>query len=244
MKPYWKQVGFCYEYGGEGLPHLKDLVSDVEDPQKGKIIAYLDTNCVLACPGIIDDIITPGEIIGSGDTFHDGTYAWSDFFRNYVYKYNIPVPKDFRDHILQNFNSRMKRHAMLKLIDSVTILNILPNGHEYRVHISIDGKVKYSMKTDDVRSSELDIKPDNARYIIDPIMKELFCYDSDERGHQTSEGYHWKITFQRKKEIIEVVEGWPDEDPWRYRALKRILDFAERYIPEDLGANHMNVRKL
>ena len=43
MKREIKQVAYSFEYGDESLPHLKDLVTDTQDPEKSKIITYLKT---------------------------------------------------------------------------------------------------------------------------------------------------------------------------------------------------------
>ena len=95
-----KPVLYSYEHGDENLPRLKELVSDIPDPQKDLIIDYLKTNCVMVSPGRVEDEIEPGNRIGSGNTFSDGVYYWNDVFANYVEKYNIPVPNDFRKHIV------------------------------------------------------------------------------------------------------------------------------------------------
>ena len=52
-----------------------------------------------------------------------------------------------------------------------------------------------------------------------------------------------KLKFYRKGELIDEIEGWPSEDKWRYGRLKEILEFAERYIPKDLGSEQMNFYK-
>lgn len=70
-------------------------------------------------------------------------------------------------------------------------------------------------------------------------MTELFCYDADEHGQAMIDGYHWEILFYRKEELIDRVEGWPNEDKWRYGRFKGIVEFAERYIPKDLGSRQM-----
>lgn len=84
------------------------------------------------------------------------------------------------------------------------------------------------------------IKPEDTSYIIDPITTELFCYDSDNHGGPIIDGYHWKIVFYIGDEIVKEVEGWPREDKWRYGEIKRIIEFAERYVPKDLGSKYMN----
>ena len=73
MKRENRRVLYSYEHGDESLPHLKDLVSDTPDPEKGKIMNYLKTHCVLASPGAIRDEIDPEKYIGCGNVYSDGT---------------------------------------------------------------------------------------------------------------------------------------------------------------------------
>lgn len=44
-----------------------------------------------------------------------------------------------------------------------------------------------------------------------------------------------KLTFYRKGQVVDEIEGWPGEDTWRYGRIKGIIEFAERYIPKDLN---------
>lgn len=243
MKREIKQVAYSFEHGDESLPHLKDLVTDTQDPEKSKIITYLETHCQCACAGIIHDEINPNEVIGVGNIFSDGTYFWNDVFTNYVHKYNIPVPKEFREHILENYNARMKRHAQLRLVDCVEIYNNPYVGYRYNVRIYRNGVIKYQNNTDCSDGAVLYIKPEDTQYIIDPIMTEIFCYDADEHGTAMMDGYHWKLTFYKNSEVIDEIEGWPNEDRWRYGEVKGIIEFAERYIPKDLGSAQMNFYK-
>ena len=73
-----KHVLYSLEYGDEALPHLKDLVLEVEDPEKSRILSYLRLHCILACPGIIYNEIDLDKIIGGGNIFPDGTYFGND----------------------------------------------------------------------------------------------------------------------------------------------------------------------
>ena len=73
-KRVFKPVLYSYEHGDKKLSRLKEMVSDIPDPQKNIIIDYLKTNCVMVCPGSMEDEINPGNRIGSGDTFSDGLY--------------------------------------------------------------------------------------------------------------------------------------------------------------------------
>ena len=65
----YKQVLYSFEHGDETLPHLKDLVSEVQDPEKSRILSYLRLHCILACPGIIHDEINSDKVIGCGNIF-------------------------------------------------------------------------------------------------------------------------------------------------------------------------------
>ncbi len=69
---------------------------------------------------------------------------------------------------------------------------------------------------------------------------KLFCYDADGHGQPIIDGYHWKIIFYVKDEVVNEIDGWPGEDPWRYGEIKGIVEFAERYIPKELGSKYMN----
>ena len=240
MKREIRSVYYSYEHGDESLPHLKDLVSEEPDPMKSKIIGYLRTHCVAACPGIIQDEINPDQVIGCGNMYSDGTYIWRDVFCNYVDRYNIPVPEEFRNHILENYDERMKRHFLLRLIDRVDIHNNPYLGFTYDVSIERTGVIHYKNNTDCKDGALLKIKSDDAKYIINPIMSELFCYDSDDHGYSVIDGHYWKLTFFKQDKVIDEIEGRTHEDPWRYNQIKRVLEFAERYIPKDLGSNFMN----
>lgn len=235
MKRDSKEVAYAFEYGDETLPHIKDLISEKPDPEKEKILTYLKTHCIIACAGIFSDEIDPEKVIGYGNVFSDGTYIWNDVFYNYVDRYNIPVPKEFREHLLNNFEPRMKRHEMLGLVDSVEIQNNPYLGFRYIMRIYRNGVIKYQNNTDCPDETVLYIKPEDADYIIDSIMTELFCYDADGHGTAMVDGYHWKLVFYEKDKIVEEIEGWPGEDCWRYGEMERVMGFVERCVGRDMG---------
>jgi len=129
---------------------------------------------------------------------------------------------------------------LLTLVDRVEIENDPCSDYEYRVQIHRNGRIEYKNNTDNKDEATIFIKSDKAAYIIDPIMTELFCYDSDNHGAPAIDGYHWKLSFYKRDRFIDVIEGGSNEDRWRYDEVKRILAFAQRYIPFDLGGRHMN----
>lgn len=168
---------------------------------------------------------------------------WNDAFFNYVDRYNIPVPAGFRNHILNNFEKRMSRHTLLRGVERVIINNNPYLGYRYLVNIEKSGVIRYKNNTDCKDGCVLRINSDDAEYIIDPIMTELFCYDTDDHGAAIIDGYHWEILFYKNDELIDRIEGWPNEDIWMYLQFKEIVEFAERYIPKDLGSRQMNFYK-
>lgn len=240
MEKEYQEVSYSYEHGDMSLPHLKDLVSETEDPEKGRILSYLKLHRIAVCPGIIRDEINPAETIGTGELYADGTYCWDDAFTNYVDRYNIPVPEKFREHILQNHTDRKERHALFSLVDSIEIRNNPYLGFIYDIRIHKNGVVRYRNSSDCKDGAVTYIKPSDAEYIIDPVTEELFCYDSDQHGNPINDGYHWKAIFYINDEVIHETEGWPGEDEWRYGMVRDILKFAERYIPMNLGSEYMN----
>lgn len=235
----YRQVLYSYEYGDKSLPHIKNMVSDKPDSQKSKIIAYLKTHCIMSSPGMIKDIIDPKEIIGFGNIYSDGTYCWDDVFCNYVDKYNIPVPDEFRNHILSNYSSRMKKHIQLKAVDCIEIFNKPCLNFIFNCRICKDGTIVYRNSADCKNEITLHIKSDDARYIIDPILTELFCYDSGKHGEETVDGYHWEITFYNNSSVADEIEGWSNEDEWRHNEIKKVLEFCERLIQRDFGLRYM-----
>lgn len=174
MKREHKQVLYSFEHGDETLPQLKDLVSDNKDPEKSRILSYLRLHCILACPGIIHDEIDPGKIIGCGNIFSDGTYFWNDAFTNYVDRYNIPVPEEFRNHILQNFTDRAKKHMQLRLIDSIEIRNNPYLGYRYNVRIYKNGVVKYENIEECKDGAVMYIKPEVQSILLILLQRNCF----------------------------------------------------------------------
>lgn len=238
-------VNYSYEHGDKSLPPLKDLVSDIEDPEKAKIIAYLNMNMIYTrmTPrgDMEDDEITPGEKIGVGHGYSDGVYVWNDIFTNYVKKYNIPVPKEFRDHILKNYKEKHKRHTLLRLMDEIEICNNPRPGYNYKIRINRNGVTFYENSYDCLDGAVMYIRPHDAEGIVRGSMVEVFCNDTDGHGKPFIDAYHWKIFFYRKGELIDTKEGWPGEDKWRHDKIKAILEYIERQVQRDIGTEYMKI---
>lgn len=134
---------------------------------------------------------------------------------------------------------RTKRHDLLGLVDKVQIENTPYLGYKYKVQIYRNGKVEYSNNTDYKEGVYRFINSNDVTYVIELIMARLFCYDSNNHGEPVIDGHHWKITFYKADKVIDVIEGWTNEDGWRYNEAKRIFEIIERYIALDLGSSYM-----
>lgn len=233
------KVAYSQEYGDPTLPKLADMVSDTPDPHKDIILDYLSEHCIAGCPGIVYDVINPDRVIGSGHLYSDDKYFWTDYFTNYVRKYNIPVPAEFRTHILENYTSRKLRHAKHRLLKSIRITNNPYLGYRYTIYINQNGSVQYSNNLEGTQETAFMIDQKDADYIIHPITESFFCYDKSPNGKPIVDGYHWEIEFYNAKGLADKIEGWPGEPKWRYEAFRKLLAFVERETGKDLGSGYM-----
>lgn len=234
-----KPLCFSYEYGDQSLPRLKDMVSPQPDACKSLILDYLRENYTLGCPGIVQDILQPDCVIGDGSLYSDDCYYWPDYFANYVEKYNIPVPPEFREHIINNHSRRKELHLRHSMIKKIVIRNNPRSWEHYCVVINENGGAEYCDSIDCHEPVVYILKPEDAKWIIGPITRDLFCYDMDNHGCAVIDGYHWKIEYYSQKKCEKTGEGWPGEDPWRHNEIKKILLYIKRFIPRDMGTQLM-----
>ena len=240
--PYLQTVKYSYENGDENLPPLKELAGNTPDEHKDIILEYLHENCICACAGIVQDILSPNKTIGCGNCFADDKYMWNDCFANYVERYNIPVPQAFRNYILDNYERRKQRHLELKTLDCVEISNNPYLGYQYEVRISENGLISYKNNINCPDDTVKMIDSHDADWLIHQVLSQLFCYDVGEHGRAVIDGYHWKIKFFRKEELIYQTEGMSGEPDWRYWNVKQNIEFIERCIQKDMGSSYMNIK--
>lgn len=233
-------VEFCREYGSGDLPSIYELVSDTPDEKKELILDYLRTNPAVFCPGIVYDLLNASDVIGDGSIYRDDVYYWPDYLAAYVEKYNVQLPKEFRDHILQNYQARKESHLLLQQIDRIEICCYLFLGYRYKFSVSVKGVVEYESNTVNEGKAVLLINSSDAEWLIHSIMTDLFCYDDgNDNGQAMIDGYFWGIDFFIGNEHKKSVTGWPGESPWRWREIRQIIHFAERIIPKDLGGKYL-----
>ena len=86
----------------ENLPKLADQISDMPIEHKEEIISYLNGGEIgLACSAFSHDVFTGEQLKIREQTRHDGIYEWGEDLAYYVERYNVRLPQDFLDHILE-----------------------------------------------------------------------------------------------------------------------------------------------
>jgi len=207
------------------------------------ILDYLGMHCIAACPGIHYDIIDPKKSVGSRSFYADDKYYWTDCFANYVRKYNIPVPADFRAHILASYKARKIRHARHRLLKKI-ILTHEPNAERrYSIAIDVQGNVHYENSSNHPKVQLFSIDSKEADYIVHPITESLFCYDTPPTVPKLDNGYRWSVDFYNAKGHACKIEGWPGEPKERYASIRRLFEFIEQQTGTDLGTDYMNTNE-
>ncbi len=80
---------------------MKDDFREVPSPYCDKIITYLDAGeLVLASPSSDTDLFSGERINTSRCILTDGEYSWSNSLSYYILKYNLQIPKELEDKIL------------------------------------------------------------------------------------------------------------------------------------------------
>lgn len=234
------EVVYSKEYGDPTLPKLADMVSNTPDPHKDIILDYLREHCIAGCPGIVYDVVKPDDVIGHGHLYSDDKYFWDDCFTNYVRKYNIPVPSNFRTHILENYTSRKIRHAKHRLLKKIVLIHEPSADQRYSIAIDVHGNVHYENSSDHPNMQSFSIDSRDADYIVHPITESLFCYDIPPVVPMPDNGYRWSIDFYNAKGHVCKIEGWPGEPQERYASIRRLFEFIERETGKDLGTIFTN----
>lgn len=85
-----------------GFPSMKTFFQENTYEGQDKIIKYLRNNgkCSAASPGVVRDVFT-GEYVNIPLRFYnDGVYSWTSALAYYIEKYNLRLPKEFEEYVL------------------------------------------------------------------------------------------------------------------------------------------------
>lgn len=95
-------------YPNKGYPKMADFFQ--KDAYKGKanIIYYLrHGEAFIASTETVKDVFTGKIICGGGVGRRDEEYAWTDDLAYYIDKYNLRLPKEIEDYILNKMKIRL-----------------------------------------------------------------------------------------------------------------------------------------
>lgn len=98
------------EFGhGMGFPSMREYFQNDKYENQDLITAYLKTGTpVMVQTAYARDVFT-GTLLGYEKIFvNDGVYAWSNDLAYYVEKYNLKLPDDFTEYVLNK--QKNKKH--------------------------------------------------------------------------------------------------------------------------------------
>lgn len=95
-------IGYAELTKGRNFPSMRESLESVPYPNKNAVIQYLQSGEIqLARASRARDVFSgefiPAEVL----VMSDGTFYWSNELAWYVERYNLRLPKDFEQHILQ-----------------------------------------------------------------------------------------------------------------------------------------------
>lgn len=107
MKDYFKEYGildYFKEYGAEDAPSILDVCQKESYKGKDRIVNFLRNNGkeVGTSMKLSVDRITGERIDGEYSVVHysNGKYSWCSDLAYHVNKYNLRLPKEFEDYVL------------------------------------------------------------------------------------------------------------------------------------------------
>jgi hypothetical protein len=84
-------------------PSIKEMINrPMENDVKIKVVEYLKTGKELAVsPSLVRDIFNPEIRLPRLSLMGDGEYKWSSRIIYYVEKYDLELPQEFIEHVLE-----------------------------------------------------------------------------------------------------------------------------------------------
>ena len=98
-----KIIGYKEMYPNRDLPFMKDNLEQNRYPMMEKIVTFLKNGTQLFTSQRRQTDVFTGERIPIQSVFMQaGEYKWSSSLAYYVEKYNLRLPRDFEDYILNH----------------------------------------------------------------------------------------------------------------------------------------------
>ena len=91
------------EFGDSDAPSITSGFSDIPDPNKDAIVKYLKNgNTILVSTGVGIDVFINEIVDNHYYLMTDGEYTWNNMIAYYVEKYNLKMPDDFINKVLES----------------------------------------------------------------------------------------------------------------------------------------------
>lgn len=97
-------IGQYSEMSKKFTDSIKDNISDVPIRNKGTVLNYLRRGKTLcASTGYVIDAFTGKNSFVRNQMYSDGMFSWSSKVIYYFEKYNLKLPQDFIDYVLNKY---------------------------------------------------------------------------------------------------------------------------------------------
>lgn len=95
-------IGYYKEIYRNAQESLLDHMSNTPHPHKDELLAYLNNfDACAAMPMIATDAVDEKTIIGTPCEYNDGKFRWRSQIVYYFKKYNVELPQEFIDAVIQ-----------------------------------------------------------------------------------------------------------------------------------------------
>lgn len=92
------------EFNPAAKKSIKEDFKNIASPNKSKIIEYLNAGTVvLAATSTDNDILTGEKIAPTRCILTDGEFSWPNSLGYYVEKYNLEIPRELEDKIVNSY---------------------------------------------------------------------------------------------------------------------------------------------
>lgn len=214
-----KEVIWCREQGSMNFPPFRKLKRDDPDPRKNIILDYLKR----------------------GD-YHDDNYAWDDGLIRAIDEFNIVLPTDFREHILEKHNIRLKKMIAFRLVRKIALDIAFEEGNRFHIELDKDLNILYQdhhgkePETEKITSW----RPPSFAAIIEPV-RELFLYSADDSAEAGANS--WKISFFNANELMCSIGGSTDDESWQTGRMEKLWKCLESESGMDLGIKYFHLKQ-